>query len=193
MTVKIRSGWDHKNINAIEFARLMEKAGVSAIAIHGRTRTDMYSGKADLDIIKNVKAAVKIPVIGNGDIKTPEDAKYMIEYTKCDAVMVGRGLLGNPFLIKQILEYIDDGKYEPVSLEDKYKYTIKHLDNLIALKGDHIASLEMRTHGAWYIKGLPGASKIKNQIVNSQNNEALRIIIKDYFENIKKSHFDNLS
>ena len=193
VTVKIRSGWDHKNINAIEFARLMEKAGVSAIAIHGRTRTDMYSGKADLDIIKNVKAAVKIPVIGNGDIKTPEDAKYMIEYTKCDAVMVGRGLLGNPFLIKQILEYIDDGKYEPVSLEDKYKYTIKHLDNLIALKGDHIASLEMRTHGAWYIKGLPGASKIKNQIVNSQNNEALRIIIKDYFENIKKSHFDNLS
>ncbi|MGD9761163.1 MAG: tRNA dihydrouridine synthase DusB, partial [Candidatus Izemoplasmatales bacterium] len=112
VSVKFRSGWDHNNKNAVEFAKLMEKAGVSLIAVHGRTRTDLYSGKADLDIIKAVKESVKIPVIGNGDIKTPEDAEFMIKYTGCDGVMIGRGLLGNPWLIKQTIDYFQTGSYE---------------------------------------------------------------------------------
>jgi len=186
VTVKIRSGWDHKSVNAVEFAQLMEKAGASMIAVHGRTKTDMYSGKADLEIIKAVKQAVNIPVIGNGDIRTPEDAKHMLEYTKCDAVMIGRGLLGNPWLIEQTVEYLKNNKYEEeISLEKKETYLLKHLDNLIKLKGEHLATLEMRTHGAWYIKGLPRASKVKTEIVNAKNVEEIKDIIVKYFESLQ--------
>ncbi|MDD3712583.1 MAG: tRNA dihydrouridine synthase DusB [Candidatus Izemoplasmatales bacterium] len=186
VSVKIRSGWDHKSINAVEFAQLMEKAGVSLIAVHGRTKTDMYSGKADLDIIKAVKAAVSVPVIGNGDIKTPEDAKHMLEYTQCDGVMIGRGLMGNPWLIKQTIDYLNTGTYEKeISFETKKTYLLKHLKHLIEYKGNHIASLEMRTHGAWYLKGLPGASKAKAKIVSAKDVEEIKTIIEEYFESIK--------
>ncbi|PKK94683.1 MAG: tRNA dihydrouridine synthase DusB, partial [Tenericutes bacterium HGW-Tenericutes-5] len=172
VSVKFRSGWDHRSINAVSFAKAMEEAGASLIAIHGRTRTDMYSGRVDLDIIKEVKAAVKIPVIGNGDIKSPEDAKMMIDYTNCDGVMIGRGLMGNPWLIKQTVDYLETGNYEKeISIATKKAYLLKHLDNLIKYKGEHIAILEMRTHGAWYVKGLPGATKIKTQIVHAKSVE----------------------
>lgn len=186
VTVKIRSGWDHKSINAVEFAKSMEMAGASAITVHGRTRSDMYSGSVNLDVIKNVKSAVKIPVIGNGDIKCPEDAKHMLEYTKCDAIMIGRGVLGNPFLVKQTVDYLNNGKYiKDISLIERKKYILKHLDKLIELKGEHIACLEMRGHGAWYLKGLKGSSKIKNLIVNSKDTEEFRAIIDKYFDTLE--------
>ncbi|MCK5732167.1 MAG: tRNA dihydrouridine synthase DusB, partial [Tenericutes bacterium] len=185
VTVKIRSGWNQKSINAVEFAALMEEAGASAIAVHGRTRSDMYSGKADLDIIKAVKAAVKIPVIGNGDIRTPEEARYMLDYTGCDAVMIGRGILGNPFLIKQIVDFIETNNYaEEVSLPLRKDYILKHLDKLIKLKGEHIAVLEMRSHGAWYIKGLKNASQIKQKIVSANQVQEIKYIIETYFKTL---------
>lgn len=185
VTVKIRSGWDHKNINAVEFAKLMEKAGASAIAIHGRTRSDMYSGKVDLDIIKKVKEAVNIPIIGNGDIKSPEEAKQMLDYTKCDAIMIGRGLLGNPFLVKQIVDFLDHDNYESeISNVLKKEYFLKHMQKLIDYKGEHIAALEMRSHGGWYIKGLKGSSKIKSKITSSDSTEEIKHIIENYFDNL---------
>ncbi|MBN2540823.1 MAG: tRNA dihydrouridine synthase DusB [Bacilli bacterium] len=187
VTVKIRSGWDHKNINAIEFAKSMEMAGVSAITVHGRTRSDMYSGKANWDIIKQIKRNVTIPVIGNGDITTPEDAKNMIDYTGCDAIMVGRGLLGNPFLIQQIRDYLDTGNYRKnFSLLERKNAIFSHLLKLMELKGNHVATLEMRNHGAWYIKGLPGSSKIKPLIVNAKDPEDFRKIILDYFKKLEQ-------
>ncbi|MCK4552001.1 MAG: tRNA dihydrouridine synthase DusB [Tenericutes bacterium] len=185
VTVKIRSGWNHKSINAVEFAVLMENAGASAITVHGRTRSDMYTGKADLDIIKAVKAAVNIPVIGNGDIRTPRDAEYMLDYTGCDAVMVGRGILGNPFLIKQIVDFIETNNFEEeVSLALRKEYILKHLDKLIQLKGEHIAVLEMRSHGAWYIKGLKNASQIKQRIVSANSVQEIKDIIEEYFKTL---------
>lgn len=186
VTVKIRSGFTHKDKNAVEFAKLMEKAGADMITVHGRTRSDMYTGKADLDIIKAVKEAVNIPVVGNGDIRTPEDAKYMLEYTGCDAIMIGRGILGNPFLIKKIIDYLEDGEYKKeITLEERKDYILKHLDKLIELKGEKVAVLEMRSHGAWYIKGLKGASKIKNEIVLASSVKDIKEIIKNYFSSLK--------
>jgi len=187
VTVKIRSGWDHKNINAIEFAKSMEMAGVSAITVHGRTRSDLYSGEVDLDIIKQVKQTVKIPVIGNGDIRSPEEAKYMLDYTKCDAIMIGRGLLGNPFLVSQIVDYLETGSYrESISLEERKNVIFSHLNKLAKLKGEHISILEMRNHGAWYVKGLPNSSKIKTQICNAKNSKEFMEIVEKYFNSIKQ-------
>ncbi|MFO7968860.1 MAG: tRNA dihydrouridine synthase DusB [Bacillota bacterium] len=186
VSVKIRSGWDHNNINAVSFAKGLENSGVSLIAVHGRTRSDMYSGIVNLDIIKQVKEAVNIPVIGNGDIKSPEDAKKMLDYTNVDAIMIGRGILGNPWLVKQIVDYLEKGEYEKdISYFERKAYLEKHLNHLIKLKGEKIAVLEMRSHGAWYLKGLPGASKIKNLIVNCNTVEEIKAVINNYFKTLK--------
>lgn len=188
VTVKIRSGWDFNSINAVEVAKVCEKAGSSAIAIHGRTRSQGYTGKCDLEIIKKVKENVLIPVIGNGDIKSIEDAKKMFEYTKCDAIMIGRGTLGNPWLIKQLVEYFEANKIiDKPTLEDKINMCFYHLDKLLEIKCEKVAVLEMRSHIAWYIKGLPNAIKLKNEVFACKTKENLIILLNNYLKEYKNS------
>lgn len=187
VTVKIRTGWTHQSINDVEVAKLCEKAGAKAIAIHGRTRSQLYSGKADWSRIKAVKEAVNIPVIGNGDIYTPEDAKRMIEETGCDAVMIARGALGNPWLIKQVVDYLGTGTYQKdISIDEKIDYIIDHMNRLTELKGLKLAILEMRSHAAWYIKGLKGSTKIKQKISQISTKEALIELLDEYREYLKE-------
>jgi len=185
VTVKIRSGWDLSNVNAVEVAKQIERAGASAIAIHGRTKSQMYSGEANWDIIRQVKEAVNIPVIGNGDILTPYDALKMLEETKCDAVMIGRGILGNPWIIKQTVDYLETGVFnETILVEEKKEWLFKHFEKLIQLKGEKIAVLEMRSHGPWYLKGLKNASLTKNKIANAKTEKELRKILNEFFSEL---------
>ena len=187
VTVKIRSGWDQNSINAVEVARICESAGASAICIHPRTRSQGYSGKADWSIIKQVKEAVSIPVIGNGDIKSCIDAKKMIDDTGCDAVMIGRASLGNPWIFKEVNEYIEKGIIidKPTSLE-KVEMCIKHLSYLKDIKIDKVAVLEIRNHVAWYVKGLNGANEIKNNIFKTKDLKEIEKILNEYKEFIKE-------
>ncbi|MBU9710490.1 tRNA dihydrouridine synthase DusB [Evansella tamaricis] len=165
VTVKMRMGWDEDHIYAVDNARAVERAGGKAVAVHGRTRVQMYEGTANWDIIKEVKDAVSIPVIGNGDVKTPEDAKRMIDMTGVDGVMIGRAALGNPWMLYRTIHYLETGQYkdEP-SYKEKMDVCILHMDRLIALKGEDVAVREMRKHAAWYIKGMRGAAKIRDMI-----------------------------
>lgn len=178
VTVKIRSGWDEKNINAVSVAKKIEEAGAKAIAIHARTRSQGYSGNADWNIIKKVKETVNIPVIGNGDIKTIDDAKRMLEETKCDAIMIGRATLGNPWFIKECVEYIENGKIinKPTDKE-KIEMIKKHYNLLKKYTNEKTALLEIRTHALWYIKGIPNVKETKNKIVSAKTEEELLNII----------------
>ena len=165
VTVKIRSGWDSNSINAVEVAKICEEAGAKAICVHGRTRSQGYSGKVDLDIIKKVKESVSIPVIGNGDVNSIESAIRMFEYTGVDAIMIGRGALGNPWLIKQLVTYFDTGIIlEKPSYKEIIDMCRKHLNYLLELKSEKISVLEMRSHISWYIKGLPKSTEIKKEL-----------------------------
>ena len=188
VTVKIRSGWDTNSINAVEVAKICEEAGASAITVHGRTRSQGYSGNVDLDIIKKVKENVNIPVIGNGDITSLESAKKMIEYTGCDAIMIGRGVLGNPWLIKELVTYFDTGKIiENPSYEDKINMCFHHLEYLLKIKPEKTAVLEMRSFVAWYIKGLPNAQSVKNEVFKAKTSDELKKILNNYLKVLKNS------
>ena len=188
VTVKIRSGWDENSINAVEVAKICEENGASAIAIHARTRSQGYSGHANWNIIKQVKEAVSIPVIGNGDITSCYLAKKMLDETKCDAVMIGRGVLGNPWLIKECIDYLDNN-IEPksVSYQEKIDMMKRHYELLKEDKGEISASLEIRTFILYYLKGLPGSKEIKNKICQTKSaNEIFEIIdnYKKYLDSI---------
>ncbi len=185
VTVKIRSGWDSNSINAVEVARIIEKAGASAICVHPRTRKQGYSGKSDWSIIKEVKENVHIPVIGNGDIKVPEDAKRMLDETGCDAVMIGRGVLGNPWLIKNTIDYLEGKDYNScVSIACKYDMILKHLNYLKEIKSEKVASLEIRNHIGWYLKGVKNGTFIKNKIYQTTNIHDIICLLKEFKEEI---------
>jgi len=176
VTVKIRSGWDSNSINAVEIAKVCEKAGASAITVHPRTRAQGYSGLADWNIIKEVKENVNIPVIGNGDIKTPFDVKRMLDETKCDAVMIGRGLLGNPWLIKNSIDYLNGKEIKEVSIEEKLDMTLKHLNYLLEFKEETTAILQMRTQIGYYLKGISKEYKQKFMIIKTKE-EFVKLVI----------------
>lgn len=181
VTVKIRSGFDSKHINAVEVAKLIEKAGASAIAIHGRTRSQMYEGKADWKIIADVKAAVKIPVIGNGDVRSVEDAKRMLEETGVDAVMIGRAALGNPWLIKQVVQSLETGVIiEEPTYQEKIVQCLSHAKKLMEIEPEKVAMFQMRGHAPWYIKGLKSSARVKNELSKINTFEELETILKDY-------------
>lgn len=183
VTVKIRSGWDEKHINAVLVAKKCEAAGASAIAIHARTRSQGYSGQADWSIIKLVKESVNIPVIGNGDVTSCYKAKEMLDYTGCDAVMIGRGVLGNPWLIKECVEYLESGKEpEPVSFIEKINMMKKHYQLLLEDKNEKVASLEIRSFIMWYLKGLPKNKEIKNEICKAKTSTEMFNILDKYQE-----------
>ena len=180
ITVKIRSGWDDKHINAVEVAKKIESAGASAIAIHARTRSQGYSGSANWNIIKEVKQSVKIPVIGNGDITTPELAKQMLNETGCDAIMIGRATLGNPWIIKEIVHYLDTNELLPKPTKIERIEMIKtHYNLLKKYSNTTHALLEIRTHALWYLKGIPGTKEIKTKICQAKTEEEFMNIIKE--------------
>lgn len=185
VTVKIRIGWDMDSINAVEVAKKIEAAGASAITVHGRTRSQFYSGKADLDWIKKVKEAVSIPVIGNGDIVDIDSAKHMLEYTGVDAIAVGRGALGNPFIFRELSKYFQEGVIVEKPSNQEILDTIKkHHKLLLDLKGEKLALLEMRGHVAWYLKGKPGSAKIKDLCNKQTSFSEVLTILENYFNGI---------
>ncbi len=165
VTVKFRKGFDDDHINAVEIAKIAESCGVSAVAVHGRTRAQFYSGKADWDIIRQVKEAVKIPVIGNGDIFTPEDAKRMVEETGCDGLMIARGAKGNPWIFSRTLHYLETGELlGPPSREELKETILRHAQLQIQFKGEYLGLCEMRKHLSWYTVGLPHSSSLRNDV-----------------------------
>ena len=182
VTLKLRKGWDLNNIVAVEFAKMAEKARVSAIIIHGRTRTEMYSGKVDLDIIKKVKESVKIPVIGNGDIVDEESALKMFEYTGVDGIMIGRGSFGNPWIFERIKHFLETGEKLPaVTKQEKLQVIKKHIELELKEKNEITALREMRKHIAWYTKNMPNSSEFRNEINKIEDKDELIKKVEEYF------------
>lgn len=178
VSVKMRIGWDDEHVFAVDNAKAVERAGASAVAVHGRTRVQMYEGHANWDIIRQVKENVNIPVIGNGDVETPQDAKRMLEQTGVDGVMIGRAALGNPWMMYQTVEYLKSGKLidEP-SVREKIDVCLLHFERLMALKGEVVAVREMRKHASWYLKGIRGNGKARNAINQTETALELRTLL----------------
>lgn len=188
VTVKIRSGWDSDTVNAVEVAKMIEAAGASLITVHARTRAQGYSGEPDLDVIKAVKAAVSIPVVGNGNVIDGPSAQHMLEYTGCDAVMIGRASLGNPWIFREINAYLNN-EVAPVRTYEEVRLLMRrHFDDLAKLKGEHTACLEMRSHGPWYLKGLPNASQVRSKLARTQTRDEFMENLEAYFDEVIKSH-----
>ncbi len=185
VTVKFRAGWDKESINAVEFALAMQEAGADALAVHGRTRTQMYEGKADWGIIKAVKEAVQIPVMGNGDITSPQLAKKMLDETGVDAVMIGRGILGDPWLIRQTVDYLETGVLsEDINVDEKFDLALTHAKSLVELKGENVGIKEMRGHAAWYMKGLKYSHRVKDFISVMTTYSEFDTILKNYKQSL---------
>ena len=192
VTVKIRSGWDNEHINAVEIAKVCERAGASAIAIHPRTRNQGYKGKADWNIIKEVKESVSIPVIGNGDILSCYDAKRMMEETGCDAVMIGRGVLGNPWLIRECVNYLEHAiEPIPVSYEEKLDMILYHLECLMKIKLEKVSVLELRSHAAWYLKGIPHTRLLKESLFKATTKDEVINLVNQYRKDLKHESKNN--
>lgn len=181
VTVKFRKGWDDKSVNAVEIALIAEKAGAAAVSVHGRTREQFYSGQADWKIIREVKQAVKIPVTGNGDIRTPQDAKRMLTETGCDGIMIGRGAQGNPWIFRQVAHYLATGELlPPPTLSERIDMLLRHLDMLVDHKGEYIGIREMRSHAAWYTKGLPKSAELRLKFNQAASKEDFIRIMETY-------------
>ena len=184
VTVKMRKGWDNEHIVAIEAAKAVERAGASAVTIHGRTRSEYYTGKADWNIIKKVKENVSIPVIGNGDIKSPEDAKRIFEQTNCDGIMIGRATLGRPWILEIIKSYLEKGTVRKIEKKEILETILKHIELEIKEKGEYTGIREMRKHICYYLKGLPGASAVRDKINHLESKEEVEKELVDYFSYI---------
>ena len=180
VTLKIRKGWDDNSVNAVEIAKIAEQAGISALAIHGRTREQYYSGKADWDIIKEIKDSISIPVIGNGDVFEIEDAINMLEKTNCDAIMIGRGAQGNPWIFNRINHYMQTGEIlaKPTA-EEKISTAIEHMKLAVAEHGEYVAVREMRKHIGWYIKGLKNSARYRDEINKLTDCESVIMKLKE--------------
>ena len=183
VTLKIRKGWDDNSVNALEIAKIAEECGISALAIHGRTREQFYSGKADWDIIAEIKQSINIPVIGNGDVFDVQDAVNMLEKTKCDAIMIGRGSQGNPWIFNRINHYMKTGEVLPEpTLEEKISTAIKHMNLAVAEHGEYVAVREMRKHIGWYLKGLKNSAKYRDQINKITDYKEVIAILEEYVQ-----------
>lgn len=191
VTVKMRLGWDKDSINCVSLAKKLEQVGVAAIAVHGRTRKQMYEGKADWSYIKQVKEAVSIPVIGNGDITSVEAAKQMMEETGCDAIMIGRGVLGDPWLIQRCVHYLTTKELlEETSVDEKFALALSHAKNLVDLKGERVGMNEMRGHAAWYMKGIKYSHRVKDFISTMKTYDEFVIILKKYKNSLITDDWD---
>ncbi|OXM82475.1 tRNA dihydrouridine synthase DusB [Paenibacillus rigui] len=181
VTVKMRIGWDEDHIYAVQNAKAVENGGGAGVSVHGRTRVQMYTGHANWDIIKEVKDSVSIPVIGNGDVTTPEDARRMLDQTGVDGVMIGRAALGNPWMLYRTIQYLTNGELLPEpSGQEKIRIALLHMDRLVDLKGEHVAVKEMRKHLAWYLKGLKGSARVKDLIMEQTKRDAMAQVLQEF-------------
>lgn len=186
VTIKIRKGWDENSVNAVEIAEIAQASGAKAITVHGRTREQFYTGKADWSIIKQVKQAVSIPVIGNGDVVSPQTAKELLDCTGCDAIMIGRAAEGNPWIFKRVLHYLRNGELLPEpTYGEKVEMAIHHLTKVIEHKGETIGVKEMRKHIAWYLKGIPGSCTVKTEVFKLEKAEEVKSLLTDYLNELE--------